>query len=137
MRLDNFTIKSQEVIELTINKAKEAKNPEVTDLHLLFALLTYDDSMAVSLFKKVGADTNNILNDVESALSLLASVQGSALEPNFSSSMRLILDFADKDKTNMKDDYVSVEHLILALFDARDTKSFDILKNNGDRKSVV
>ncbi|RZD19245.1 MAG: ATP-dependent chaperone ClpB [Candidatus Acididesulfobacter diazotrophicus] len=137
MRLDNFTIKSQEVIELTINSAKESKNPEITDLHLLFAILSYDDSMAVSLFKKVGADTNKILSDVESALSSLASVQGGALEPNFSSSMRLILDFADKDKTSMKDDYVSVEHLILALFDVRDTKSFNILKNNGLNRDIV
>ncbi len=51
--------------------------------------------------------------------------------------MILILDFADKDKTSMKDDYVSVEHLILALFDVRDTKSFNILKNNGLNRDIV
>jgi ATP-dependent Clp protease ATP-binding subunit ClpB len=136
VRLDNFTIKSQEVIDLSINVAKEAKNPEITDLHLFFALLNYDDSMAVSIFKKAGINANTILSAVDSSLSSYATVEG-GLEPNFSSSFRKILDAAEKNRITMKDDFISVEHLILALFDVRDTKSSDILIKNGLNREIV
>ncbi len=137
MRLDNFTIKSQEVIELTVNTAKEANNPEVTDLHLLYALLTYDEnSIAVSLLKRIGVDLNVFSGEVENALSKLATVEG-GLEPGFSSSLKRVLDAAEKNRTAMKDDFVSVEHFILALLDVKDTKSYAIFAKFGLNKETA
>ncbi len=137
MNLNNFTIKSQEVIELTVNAAKEGKNPEVGDLHLLYALLNYDEnSIAVSILKKIGVDLKAFSAETENALSKLAIVEG-GMEPAFSSSMKRILDAAEKNKNAMKDDFVSVEHFILAMFDVKDTKSFDILKKFGLTKDAV
>ncbi len=137
MNLNNFTIKSQELIELTVNTAKDAKNPEISDLHLLYALLNYDESsIAVSIFKKIGIDLKAFSNDTENGLSKLAVVEG-GMEPGFSSSMKRILDAAEKNKNFMKDDFVSVEHFVLAMFDVKDTKSYEILKKYGLNKDAV
>ncbi len=137
MDLNNFTIKSQEVIELTVNTAKEAKNPEVTDLHLLYALLTYDEnSIAVSLLKRIGIDLKVFSGEAENALSKLATVEG-GFEPGFSSSLKKVLGAAEKNRTAMKDDFVSVEHFILALLDVKDTKSYAIFAKFGLSKEIV
>ncbi len=137
MNLNNFTIKSQELIELTINTAKESKNPEISDLHLLYALLNYDEnSIALSIFKKIGIDLKSFTAQLENALSKLAVVEG-GMEPSFSSSMKRILDAAEKNKNFMKDDFVSVEHFVLAMFDVKDTKSYEILTKFGLTKDNV
>ena len=137
MNLNNFTIKSQELIELTINTAKEAKNPEISDLHLLYALLNYDDnSIALSIFKKIGIDLKSFNEQLKTALSKLAVVEG-GMEPAFSSSMKRILDAAEKNKNFMKDDFVSVEHFVLAMFDVKDTKSYEILTKFGLTKDGI
>ncbi len=137
MNLNNFTIKSQELIELAINTAKEAKNPDISDLHLSYALLNYDEnSIAVSIFKKIGIDLNAFAGELETAMSNLAVVEG-GMEPAFSSSMKRILDAAEKNKNFMKDDFVSVEHFVLAMFDVKDTKSYEILKKFGLTKDGV
>ena len=137
MNLNNFTIKSQELIELTINTAKESKNPEISDLHLLYALLNYDEnSIALSIFKKIGIDLKSFTEQLETALSKLAVVEG-GMEPAFSSSMKRILDAAEKNKNFMKDDFVSVEHFVLAMFDVKDTKSYELLTKFGLTKDNV
>ncbi len=137
MRLDNLTIKSQEVIELAVNTAREANNPEVGDLHLLYALLTYDEnSIAASLLKRMGADLSLFSEEVESALSRLAVVEG-GLEPGFSLSLKKVIDAAEKNRTVMKDDFVSVEHFMLALLDVKDTKSYVIFTKFGLNKEIV
>ncbi len=127
MNLNDFTLKSQEVIELAISTARESKNPEVSDLHLLFSLLNYDEnSILVSILKKTGIDLKAFSAEVEKAISALPAVDG-GLESVFSSSMKRVLDAAEKNKTAMKDDFVSVEHFILALLEVKDTMSRDIL----------
>ncbi len=137
MNLNNFTIKSQEVIELAVNTAKESKNPEINDLHLLYALLNYDEnSIAVSIFKKIGVDLKAFSAGVESGLSMLATVEG-GMEPAFSSSLKRIFDAAEKNKNAMKDDFVSVEHFILAMFDVKDAKSYELLTKSGLTKDAV
>ncbi|HEC25068.1 MAG TPA: ATP-dependent chaperone ClpB [bacterium] len=137
MNLNNFTIKSQDVIELTANKAREAKNSEISDLHLLYALLNYDEnSIAVSILKRIGADIKQFSNEVEDAMSGLVTVEG-GLEPFFSPSLKRILDAAEKNKNTMKDDFVSVEHFILAMFDVKDTQSYKILTKFSLTKDAV
>jgi ATP-dependent Clp protease ATP-binding subunit ClpB len=137
MNMNNLTIKSQELIELSVNAAKEAKNPEISDLHLLYALLNYDEnSIAVSIFKKIGVDLKAFSNEAENALSKIATVEG-GMEPGFSLSLKRILDAAEKNKNTMKDDFVSVEHFILAMFDVKDTKSYELLTKFGLTKDAV
>ncbi len=137
MKLDNFTIKSQEVIELTVNAAREDDSSEVTDLHLLYALLTYDEnSIAISLLKRIGVDLNTFLGEVKDALSQLVTVKG-GLDPDFSPSLKRVLDAAEKNRVAMKDDFVSVEHFILALLDVRSTKSYVIFAKYGLSKEIV
>jgi ATP-dependent Clp protease ATP-binding subunit ClpB len=134
MNMNNLTIKSQEVIELAINSAKEAGNPEVGDLHLLYALINYDEnSIAVSILKRIGVDLKMFSGETEGALSKLTAVHG-GMEPVFSPPLKRILDAAEKNKNNMKDDYVSVEHFMLAMFDVKDTKSYEIMSKFGITK---
>ena len=137
MNPNNFTIKSQEVIELAVNAAKESKNPEITGLHLLFALLNYDEnSIMVSVMKRIGADVKAFTAETEDGLSKLPAVEG-GMEPSFSSSLKRIFDAAEKNKNAMKDEYVSVEHFILALFDVKGSGSQEILAKFGLNKDAV
>ncbi len=136
MRLDNLTIKSQEVVDLSVNIAKESKNPEITDIHLLFALLKSEESLAVSLFKKAGINTDALGSEVKRALSSLPTVEG-GLEPNVSSSFSKVMNMAEKNRIAMKDDFLSVDHIILGLFDVKTTKSYDILTGNGLSRDII
>lgn len=137
MNFDNLTIKSQEVIELAVNTAREDNSSEVSDLHLLFALLTYDEnSIAVSLLKRIGVDLNAFLSEVKDAIAQLVTVEG-GLDPAFSPSLKRVFDAAEKNKVVMKDDFISVEHFILALLDVNNTKSYVIFVKYGLSKEVV
>lgn len=137
MNPNNLTLKSREVIELTVNTAKESKNPEVSDIHLLYALLNYDEnSIMVSVLKRIGADVGVLSSETENAIGKLPVVEGS-MEPVFSPQAKRILDAAEKNKNAMKDEYVSVEHFVLALFDVKDSQSNKILTGLGLSKETV
>ncbi len=96
--------------------AASSNNPELTPAHLLDALLAQDETMTRPLLTQVGVDPDVLGERVRTQLSRLPRAQGGA-EPGISREARAILEAADENRRDLGDDYVSVEHLLLALAD--------------------
>ncbi len=96
--------------------AASSNNPELTPAHLLDALLAQDETMTRPLLTQIGVDPDTLEERVRDQLSRLPRAQGGA-EPGISREARAILEAADENRRDLGDDYVSVEHLLLALAD--------------------
>jgi ATP-dependent Clp protease ATP-binding subunit ClpB len=105
MDFNKLTIKSQEAVAAASDAARRRGNPEVTPDHLLLALLDQD------LF----ADWQGLRADAERKVAALPAVQGGQQQPNASAALSRVLDIADAQRKSMEDEYVSTEHLFLAL----------------------
>jgi len=115
IRWDKFTVKSQEAIQGAGTFATENGNPELLPLHLLAALLEDKEGVIVPVLQKVGVATDQLIARVQEAISKLPKVAGASAQPGMSNAMQKVLDQAFKEADNFKDEYVSTEHLLLAL----------------------
>ena len=115
IRWDKLTVKSQEAVQSAGGLAAENGNPEVLPLHMLAVLLEDKDGIIVPLLQKVGVPTEQLLAKVNQALGTLPKVSGSGAQPAMSNAAQKVIDKAFKEAQNFKDDYVSTEHLLLAL----------------------
>jgi len=115
IRWDKFTVKSQEAMQSASSLAAEHGNPEIVPLHLLAALLEDKEGIIVPLLQKVGVSSDELTSRVEMALGTLPKVSGSSVQPSLANSLQKVIDQAFKEAENFKDEYVSTEHLFLAL----------------------
>ena len=116
IKWDKFTVKSQEAIQAAQGLAAENGNPEVLPLHLMAALLEDKEGVVLPVLEKLGVPVQQLLANTNAALDKLPKVQGgSAAQPGLGNALSKVLDQAFKEADNFKDDYVSTEHLLLAL----------------------
>ncbi len=115
IRWDKFTVKSQEAVQAASGIASEHGNPELLTLHLLAALLADQESIVVPVLEKVGVPTAQLRTKVDEAIGKLPKVSGSSAQPGISPTLNKVFDQAFKEAENFKDDYVSTEHLLLAM----------------------
>ncbi len=115
IRWDKFTVKSQEAVQAATNLALENGNPEVLPLHMLAALLEDREGIIVPLLQKVGVPTDQLLAKAKDALGKLPKVSGASAQPGMSNALQKVFDQAFKEAANFKDEYVSTEHILLAL----------------------
>src|SRR5260370_37303349 len=116
MRLDQFTLKAQEALGAAQTDAEKNDHPEVTPEHLLKALLTQEGGVVPSALGKMGANTGGLAAEIDRVLSSLPRTQGSAT--HISPKLDAVLKAALRQGEALKDQYVSTEHLLLALPDA-------------------
>ena len=114
IKWDRLTVKSQEAVQAASGHAAENGNPEVLPLHLMAALLEDREGVVIPVLEKVGVPVEQLLSGVNSAITKLPKVQGGA-QPGMSGALQKVLEQAFKEAENFKDDYVSTEHLLLAL----------------------
>jgi ATP-dependent Clp protease ATP-binding subunit ClpB len=114
IKWDRLTVKSQEAVQAASGHAAENGNPEVLPLHLMAALLEDREGVVIPVLEKVGVPVEQLLSSVNSAIAKLPKVQGGA-QPGMSAALQKVLEQAFKEAENFKDDYVSTEHLLLAL----------------------
>jgi ATP-dependent Clp protease ATP-binding subunit ClpB len=114
MRLDKFTIKAQEALQSAQNLAAELQNGELTPLHLLVALLADKEGIVRPLLGKLGADAERIATLAQTELKRQPSISGGA-QLNVSRETQEVLAAAQKEADRLKDEYLSTEHLLLAL----------------------
>src|SRR3984885_14793290 len=114
IKWDKFTVKSQEAIQQAQGFAAENGNPEVLPLHLMAALLEDKEGDVLPVLEKAGVPVQQMLAQVNAAIAKLPKVQGAA-QPGLGSAMQKVLEASFKEAENFKDDYVSTEHLLLAL----------------------
>ncbi|MGC2496596.1 MAG: ATP-dependent chaperone ClpB [Acidobacteriaceae bacterium] len=115
IRWDKFTVKSQEAVQTASHLAAENGNPEILPLHLLAVLLADKEGVIPAVLEKIGVPTDKLESRALDAVSQLPKVSGSAAQPGASNALNQVFDQAFKEAENFKDDYVSTEHLLLAL----------------------
>jgi len=115
IRWDKFTVKSQEAVQTASQLAAENGNPEILPLHLLVALLGDQEGVIPSVLDKIGVPLGQLDTRAQKAVSELPKVSGASTQPNASSALNQVFEAAFKEAEQFKDDYVSTEHLLLAL----------------------
>ncbi len=118
IKWDKLTVKSQEAVQAASGHAAENGNPEVLPLHLMAALLEDREGVVLPVLEKVGVPVEQLLSGVNSAIAKLPKVQGGG-QPGMSAALQKVLEQGFKEAENFKDDYVSTEHLLLALSRAK------------------
>src|SRR6201982_252111 len=131
IRWDKFTVKSQEAMQAATNLALEHGNPELTPMHMLTALLEDKEGIIVPVLQKVGVPTEQLLSRANDALSKLPKGGAASSQPGLSSSMQKVLDRAFKEAADFKDEYVSTEHLLLALTEQKNDPARELLASLG------
>ena len=113
-RFDKFTIKAQEAVQNAVELAGERGNPQVTPVHLLHALVAEREGIVRPLLEKIGTDRGHLERIIEAELSHLPKVQGGA-QPQPDQELVKVFDTATTESHTMKDEFVSTDHLLLAL----------------------
>jgi ATP-dependent Clp protease ATP-binding subunit ClpB len=114
MDINRFTEKAQEALAAAQRRATRAGNPQLDTEHLLAALLDDEQGLAVAILRKANVDVNALKRRADQELDRLPKASGAA-SPNVSGRLNRLLTQAEDEAKNFKDDYVSVEHLLLAL----------------------
>lgn len=128
-RFDKFTTKAQEAVQHAIESATNRSNPQVEPLHLLASLLAEEDGVIAPLLEKIGANRKQLDRIVDSELGHLPKITGNPQPPQSSPEFYRVMEGAQAEANTMKDDFVSVEHLLLALAKI-DTKAKNLLRLN-------
>jgi ATP-dependent Clp protease ATP-binding subunit ClpB len=112
---DRFTIKSQEALAAAQRLAGARGNPEVSPHHLLVALLEQDGGIVVPVLRRGGADPETVRRGANAGIDALPTVTGATDEPQPGAGLRELLRVAEEAARSLGDEYVSTEHLLLAL----------------------
>jgi ATP-dependent Clp protease ATP-binding subunit ClpB len=129
MRLDRLTVKSRDALATAESLARRRSHQEVTGLHLLAALLEQQEGLVTPLLDKAGAGASRIQASLEQCLSGRPQVQG--VETYVSSDLKQNLDGAFDHADQLKDDYVSTEHFLLAMAEQSKTLAGGLLADAG------
>lgn len=127
MNINKYTIKSQEALQSAIELARKAGNQAIEPVHLLTSILALGDSLTDFLLSKLAIQRARLEESLQRMLSALPKVSGG--EPYLSSDATKVLDKAEDIATEMKDEYVALEHLFLALAEV-DTSVARLLKSD-------
>jgi ATP-dependent Clp protease ATP-binding subunit ClpB len=128
MNAQKFTLKSQEALQAMQALAEEYGHQEIRDLHLLAALLRQSDSLVLPALQKLEVNLSKLTGDLENALAKLPRVSGSQVY--LSQEVLDVMHQAEKDADKLQDDYISLEHLLLALLE-KGKEAGKLLKSMG------
>ncbi|HJR08973.1 MAG TPA: ATP-dependent chaperone ClpB [Pyrinomonadaceae bacterium] len=129
MRLERFTLRGQEAIQTAIEGAERNQNQQVEPEHLLVAMLEQPEGIVRPILGKLGANLQVVLNDAQAAIGRLPKVQGG--QQYFSPRLTQIFTAAQKQAEAMQDEYISTEHLLLAIVEEKDGAAGRILRQHG------
>lgn len=135
MNYDKFTIKVQEALQEASSIAQKNDHSEIAAIHLLLALLTQEDGIVPSVVENIGVNVNQLVKQAKDNLIYLPKITGNS-QLSFSNEVQKILAKAENQMENLKDEYLSCEHLFLAMTDVSSNVS-DLLKKNGINKDNI
>ena len=134
MRLDQFTMKAQEALTTAQADAEKSDHPEVATEHLLRALLNQEGGVVPAALGKLGTNVGALTQGLQDTLASLPRTQGA--QTQVSGKLDAVLKAALREAESLKDQYVSTEHLLLALLDSK-TPAADALKRQGVSRDGV
>jgi ATP-dependent Clp protease ATP-binding subunit ClpB len=131
MQADRFTIKSQEALQAAIAVAAARHHTETQPEHLLVALLEQPESVVGPVLRKLGARPETIRAELNEALEKFPTITAGAKEPGTSRELMDVLRLAEREAGQLRDEYISTEHILLALTSAQAGEVAKILNRNG------
>lgn len=132
MKMEKFTQKSLEAIELATEEAIKNENSQIEDLHINLALMNQSGGLISKLYSLMDIDIESVKRDVKDQIAKLPKLQGEgASNPYASRTLNKILLNAEDEAKSYGDEYISVEHIYLALIKERNSKSKEIFKKYG------
>jgi ATP-dependent Clp protease ATP-binding subunit ClpB len=135
MQIDKFTMKSQEALQQAQSLAESKGHQEIQAEHLLQVLLQQPEGVAAPVLQKMGVAPQSMLAAVEEKIDHMPKVSGGGFGQIYlSPHLKRVLDHAFKLANEMRDEYVSQEHLFLALLDSKDSTVAELLMTNGVSK---
>lgn len=134
MNTQRYTIKSQEMLASCQNLARELRHQIITDLHLLAAILRIQDSIVLPILDKLEINRAKVTEDTQKALARLPKVSGG--EIYLSGEFQDILSQAEQIADRIQDQYVSLEHIFVAILD-KGKEAANILRNHGINPDLV
>lgn len=135
MNAQQFTQKSIESIQSAQGMAQENRNSTIMPEHLLYALIDQDGGLIPSLLSRMGADSNALLSELDTAVSQLPKLANES-EVYLSKEMDRVIAEAQKQAKAMGDEYISVEHLMLGIFSAATPAIKKIFSEHGITKNA-
>src|SRR5262252_1411283 len=129
MRLDKFTLRGQEAIQAGIELAERNQHQQVEPEHILCAMLDQPEGIVRPLLGKLGANIQVIKNDCEAAVARFPKVQGG--QQYFSPRLSQVFTAAQKRAEKMQDEFISTEHLLLAIAEEKDGPAGKLLRQHG------
>ena len=137
IRWDKFTVKAQEAVQRANELASEHGNPELMPVHLLAALLEDHEGIVPPVMEKIGIGPQAVLSDVYKEIEKLPKVSGAAAQAALSQPSNQLLEKAFKEADNFKDEYVSTEHLLLAITALKRDPAQTILAQHGATHDAI
>ncbi len=131
IRPERLTIKAQEAFRDAGEEARRRGNPVVNDAHLLLALLSQPEGVVQPLLQKSGLNVTGLTQATEREIARFPTQQGGGAEPTLSREINRVFDRAEQEAKTLGDQYVSTEHLLLALADEKNTTARTLLSAEG------
>jgi ATP-dependent Clp protease ATP-binding subunit ClpB len=137
INLDRLTVRSAEALQEAAGMARQAGNPALEDTHLLAALLAQDEGIVVPILQKLGVSIPRLTAETEAARARLPKQSGGAAQPGISRELNEVLDRAEAEARDLKDEYISTEHLLLSLASPKASTTRDLLAAQGATRDDV
>jgi ATP-dependent Clp protease ATP-binding subunit ClpB len=137
IRWEKLTVKSQEAVQRASELATENGNPELLPIHLLAALLEDKEGVVAPVLRRIGAGPEKLLSDANAEIGRLPKVSGESAQPNMSAALQKVMDSAFKEADTFKDEYISAEHLLLALSQLANNPAQRLLKAAGATHDAI
>ena len=135
MNAEKYTQKTLDAVKTAQSMAQENGNQYLTPEHLLYALVDQDGGLIASLFGKMGVDCDGLLSELDTLIRHLPKVSGGSGEVYASPETGKILNLAEKTAEKLHDNYISVEHLMLAIFSEGTSDVKQLLQSHGITRS--
>ena len=135
MKLDKLTVKSQELVQSAQDIAQKYGNQAIEPIHFLKAMVEDDQGIILSIFRKIGIEKTSLNKAIQANIEKLVKVSGAG-DIYLSRQGKKILDLSFSESQKMQDQYVSLEHILLALISTKGD-ALNILKQNGVTRDAV
>jgi ATP-dependent Clp protease ATP-binding subunit ClpB len=136
MRLDKFTLRAQEAIESAVALAEKQQHQNVEPEHVLAALLEQPEGITRPILGKIGSNIQTVLTEVQAAIRKFPQVSGVS-QRYYSPRLTDLFNKAQKEADNLKDEYISTEHLLLAIVEEKSGEAGRILRSHGVNRDAL
>ncbi len=137
MNLEKFTIKAQEALANAQHLVTERGQQQIEPEHVLFTMVTDTEGIIPPILKKLGVNPEDVKRQLDLAIDKFPKVYGAPGQVYASNNLNVMINQAMKEAKNLKDEYVSTEHLLLAMADQKGTEAYRILNSLGVTRDAI